>query len=219
MKAELLATDERLGVHQLTEPTITILDELNGLEDEQGYKCIEVATNDGTVSYTAAPANEGDILTVKVDDVEVTDGNYTVSGIGQHKIEAISSKDGSRPISVTKKIRIVKTPEEATFTFASDENTYFNGFTDPNEFEYIEVEHAGDTVGYTITPTETGTTVSGTVDGNEYSAPIDNETLAEGQAHTLVATIHKQYCNDVTTTRKIMVAKSLEEPVYTFSPN
>ena len=219
LKSELLATDERLGVHQLTEPVITILNEFNGLEDEQGYKCIEVATNDDSISYTAAPAHEDDTLTVKVDDVEITDGNYTVSGIGQHTIEAISSKDGSRPISVTRKIRIVKTPDPATFTFASDDTTDlngFNGFTDTNGFEYLEVPQSTSTVGYTISPTEEGTTVSGTVDGTEYSEPIDSETLDVGP-HTLVAVIHKQYCNDVTTTRKIMVAKSLEAPVYTFT--
>ncbi|MBP5359826.1 MAG: hypothetical protein J6Y69_11675, partial [Treponema sp.] len=219
LSSEMLCTDERLGVHQLTEPTITIQNEFNGLEDEQGYKCIEVASNDGTVSYTAAAADPNDTLTVKVDGVEVTDENFTVSGIGQHTIEAISSKDGSRPQSVIKKIRIVKTPDPATFTFATDENTYFNGFTDTNGNEYLEVPTSTSTAGYTISPTEEGTTVSGTVDGNAYSAPIDNGTLTAGQSHTLVATIHKQYCNDVTTTRKIMVAKQLEEPVFQFNTN
>lgn len=221
LKSELLATDERLGVHQLTEPTITILNELNGLEDEDGFKCIEVATNDGSISYAATPAHEDDTLTVTVNDVEVTDGNFTISGIGQYTIKATSSKDGSRPIYVTEKIRIVKTPDPATFTFASDDTTDlngFNGFTDTNGFEYLEVPAADSTVRYSISPTEEGTTVSGTVDETEYSEPIDTETLDVGP-HTLVAVIHKQYCNDVTTTRKIMVAKSLEEPVYTFNPN
>lgn len=220
LKAELLATDERLGVHELTEPTITILNELNGLRDENHFDCIEVASNDGTVSYNAQAAREEDTLTVTVDGATYP-ANGTISGIGPHTIVAKSSKDGSRPITVTKKIRIVKTPEEATFTFATnDTDTYFNNKTDGDGYEYLEVPLSSSTVGYTISPTEEGTTVSGTVDGTAFNETAESETgTLDVKGHTLTAVIHKQYCNDVTTTRKIMVAKTLEEPVYTFNPD
>ncbi|MBO4319750.1 MAG: hypothetical protein J5857_04700 [Treponema sp.] len=228
LKSEMLSTDPRLGVHQLTEPALDIINEFNELEDEQGFKCIEVAANNDSVSYTAQVANEGDILKVTVDDgdgeYEVfpgADGKYSITGIGQHTITAKSSKDGSRPISVTKKIRIVKTPDPATFTFGTNEtDTYFNDMTDTSGYEYLEVPQLNSTVGYTISPTEEGTTVSGTVDGTAFSETEESKTGALNvNAHTLTAVIHKQYCNDVTTTRKIMVAKTLEEPVYIFTPN
>ncbi|MBO4319745.1 MAG: hypothetical protein J5857_04675 [Treponema sp.] len=219
LKSEIFATPKGPGVHQLMEPTLTILNAFNGLEDEDEFKCIEVATNDDVVTFTSAPADPSETLTVKVDDEVVTASNYTVSRIGQHTIKSTSSKDGSRPITVIKKIRIVKTPDPATFTFGTNEtDTYFNDMTDTNGYEYLEVPQLTSTVDYTISPTEEGTTVSGTVDGTGFDETEESKTGALNvNAHTLTAVIHKQYCNDVTTTRKIMVAKTLEAPVYEFT--
>ncbi|MBP5176030.1 MAG: hypothetical protein ILP07_08980 [Treponema sp.] len=211
LRSDMLATDERLGVHQLTESTVTISG-LNGLYDEDNYECVEVASNDEPISFEAIAAHEGDHLTVTVDGIEVSEENFTVSGIGRHTIISTSSKDGSRPISVTRKIRIVKTPEPAEFDFGE---ACFNGFTDTNAFEYIEVEEADSTIGYSITPTEDDTTLSGTVDDVQFNGEI-NESLGVGP-HTLIATIHKQYCLDVSLTRKIKIAKRLESPVYSFT--
>ena len=62
---------------------------------------------------------------------------------------------------------------------------------------------------------ETGTTLTGTIDGVDYSG-AQTGTLDVG-AHTIVATIHKPGFTDHTTTRKIMVVKKLDEPAYTFT--
>ncbi len=213
LKSELYSTDPGLGVHQLVDPTITIENELNGLTDEEGFDCIEVESDTDFVTYTAAAAFEEDTLTVTVDGNLVINGDYAVSGIGQHTIVATSSKDNSRPVSVSRKIRIVKTPEPATFTFGTE----FNGFTDEaTGRDYMEVETAQSTVSYTISPTEEDTTVSGSVDGTAF----DGETTGSLAVapHTLTAVIHKDYCNDVTVTRNIMVAKQLELPSYSFTP-
>lgn len=214
LNSEVLATPLGPGVHQLIEPRLTVLNEFNGLEDEDQFECIEVASDDDYISFTASPANPDETLTVKVDDMEVTEENFKVSGIDQHTIVVTSSKDGCRAISIKRKIRIVKTPEPATFTFEE-----FNGNTDSNGYEYIEVETASSTSAYTISPTEDGTTVSGTIDGTPFSETDDSQSGALNvNGHILTAVIHKQYCQPVTTTRKIMIAKKLQEPEYTFNP-
>ncbi len=214
LNSEVLATPLGPGVHQLIEPRLTVLNEFNGLEDEDQFECIEVASDGDYISFTASPANPDETLTVKVDDVEVTEENFKVSGIDQHTIVVTSSKDGCRAISIKRKIRIVKTPEPATFTFEE-----FNGNTDSNGYEYIEVETASSTSAYTISPTEDGTTVSGTIDGTPFSETDDSQAGALNvNGHILTAVIHKQYCQPVTTTRKIMIAKKLQEPEYTFNP-
>ncbi|MBR6154728.1 MAG: hypothetical protein IKQ43_09880 [Treponema sp.] len=214
LNSEVLATPLGPGVHQLIEPRLTVLNEFNGLEDEDQFECIEVASDGDYISFTASPANPDETLIVKVDDVEVTEENFKVSGIDQHTIVVTSSKDGCRAISIKRKIRIVKTPEPATFTFEE-----FNGNTDSNGYEYIEVETASSTSAYTISPTEDGTTVSGTIDGTPFSETDDSQAGALNvNGHILTAVIHKQYCQPVTTTRKIMIAKKLQEPEYTFNP-
>ncbi|MBP5442109.1 MAG: hypothetical protein J6Y60_02610 [Treponema sp.] len=217
LKAELRATDKALGPCILVEPVVTVNNEFNGLKDEDDYLCIEVPSNDSTVSFTAIPGQEGDTLTVTDNGtVMVPTGNlYTVSGIGQHQIIATSSRTDAFPVTVEKKIRIVKTPEPATFTFEN-----LNGNTDSNGYEYIEVETASSTAAYTISPTEEGTSVSGSIDGTSFSETDNSQTgTLDVNSHTLTAVIHKLYCQTVTTTRKIKVAKQLDAPVYEFTTN
>ena len=225
LTADIRSTDPALGACVLVESAITVLDTPNGLYDEDSdgdYECYEIESEADSITFTAVPGQDGDTLTVTDNGTVLTPTNgntYTVSGLGRHEIKATSSRTDAFSVTVKKRLRISTTPNPATFTFGTnDTDTYFNNMTDTNGFEYLEVPQSTSTVGYTISPTEEGTTVSGTVDGSEYNGPIDTATLAVGP-HTLVAVIHKQYCNDVTTTRKIMVAKTLETPVYTFTPD
>ena len=62
LKSEFLSTDPSLGVLILVEPTITMVSAPNGKFDADNaeYECYEVASNDGTVSFTAAPGQEED---------------------------------------------------------------------------------------------------------------------------------------------------------------
>ena len=225
LTADIRSTDPALGACVLVESEIDVLASPNGLYDEDSdgdYECYELESEEDCITFTADPGQEGDTLTVTDNGTVLTPTNgntYTVSGLGRHEIRATSSRTDAFSVTVKKRLRISTTPNPATFTFGTnDTDTYFNNMTDTNGFEYLEVPQSTSTVGYTISPTEEGTTVSGTVDGSEYNGPIDTATLAVGP-HTLVAVIHKQYCNDVTTTRKIMVAKTLEAPVYTFTPD
>lgn len=211
--SEKLSTDPSLGVCVLVEPTVTIVQTPNGLFDES-YECYEVESAIDSITFTATPGQEGDTLTVKDNEavLTATGGLYSVSGSGRHTIEVVSKRVGARAVTVTKKIRIEKTPDAAEIEFGKA----FNGCgTDASGFEYIEVASLAGTISYTATAPEEGTTVS----------VIDNGTavLASGSlsvaSHTLVATVHKDFCNDVELTKKVKVVRELQEPVYEFITN
>ena len=210
--SEKLSTDPSLGVCVLVEPTISIVQTPNGLFDES-YECYEVESASDSITFTATPGQEGDTLTVKDNGavLTATGGHYSVSGSGRHTIEVVSKRVGARAVTVTKKIRIEKTPDAAEIEFGKA----FNGCgTDASGFEYIEVASLAGTVSYTATAPEEGTTVSVTDNGTA--------VLASGSlnvaSHTLVATVHKDFCNDVSVTKKVKVVRELQEPTYSFNP-
>ena len=210
--SEKLSTDPGLGVCVLVEPTVTIEQTPNGLFDES-YECYEVESASDSITFTATPGQEGDTLTVKDNGavLTATGGHYSVSGSGRHTIEVVSKRVGARAVTVTKKIRIEKTPDAAVFTFGKD----FNGCgTDASGFEYIEVASATGTVSYSATAPEEETTLSLTDGGTSVSATGSLNVAA----HTLVATVHKDFCNDVELTKKVKVVRELQEPTYSFNP-
>lgn len=220
LTVEKRVTDPSLGVRVLVEPTITPVaaNPPNGKQDEDEYECYEVESNDGSVSFTITPGETGDTLIVK-DGTNVlppsAPDTYTLSGIGQHVISVKSTKVNAIPIVVSKNIRIVKTPDAAVIEFGKE----FNGCgLDSDGFEYIEVDSASGTVGYTITAPEEGTTLSGKIDATDFDEMSEAKTGNLSVAsHTLVGVVHKQYCNDVTVTKKVAVVKSLVEPTITCS--
>lgn len=210
--SEKLSTDPGLGVCVLVEPTISIVQTPNGLFDES-YECYEVESASDSITFTATPGQEGDTLTVKDNGVELnpTGGHYSVSGSGRHTIEVVSKRVGARAVTVTKKIRIEKTPDAAEIEFGKA----FNGCgTDASGFEYIEVASATGTVSYSATAPEEGTTLSLTDSGTSVSATGSLNVAS----HTLVATVHKDFCNDVAVTKKVKVVRELQEPTYSFNP-
>lgn len=220
LTVEKRVTDPSLGVRVLVEPTITPVaaNPPNGKQDEDEYECYEVESNDGSVSFTITPGEAGDTLEVKDGTTVLTPSapdTYTLRGIGQHVISVKSTKVNAIPIVVSKNIRIVKTPDAAVIEFGKE----FNGCgLDSDGFEYIEVDSASDRVGYTITAPEEGTTLSGKIDATDFDEMSEAKTGNLSVAyHTLVGVVHKQYCNDVTATKKVAIVKSLVEPTITCS--
>ena len=217
LKSEIYSTIPGLGVNELNEPTITVAD-LNGLKDDDDYECVEVESENDTVSFTVVKASEGDILTVTVDGTQVSSGSYTVNGIGQHTIVAKSSKDGSRPITVTKKIRIVTAQKEPTYTASGG----LNVTEETNRDTYIEAE-ASTEVSYTITA-ESGCTLTvknslgnTTAESNENTHTLTFESLNSdnSKVNNLTVIVKKQYCTDKTFTKKVTLVKSIQEPTIT----
>ena len=224
LTVDLRSTDPALGACVLVESAVTVLDAPNGLYDEDSdgdYECYELESEEDCITFTAEPGQEGDTLTVTDNGTELTPTNgntYTVSGLGRHEIRATSSRTDAFSVTVKKRLRISTTPNPATFTFSPN----YNGLqdtTDPSKvIEYIEVDDDDSTVTYSICPTDEGTSVSGTVDENDYTDAVSGGTLGVG-SHTLVSIIHKAYCQPVTLVKNIMVARRLLEPDYTFTPN
>ena len=213
LKSELYSTLPGLGVNELNEATITVAD-LNGLKDDDDYECVEVESENDTVSFTAVKASEGDILTVTVDGTQVSSGSYTVNGIGQHTIVAKSSKDGSRPITVTKKIRIVTAQKEPTYTASGG----LNVTEETNGDTYIEAE-ASTEVSYTITA-ESGCTltVKNSLGNTTAESSTNIHTLTfeslnsdNSKVNNLTVIVKKQYCTDKTFTKKVTLVKSIQE--------
>ena len=217
LNSEVLGTPLAPGVHQLMNPELTILKDFNGLEDEDHFECIEVASDNEVISFTASAANPDENFKVTVDGTEVTEGNYKVSGIGRHTIVATSSKDGARTVKLIKRIRIVKTPSIDPIDLGED----YNGEGQDTEgFKYIEVDNTSDKVSYSIKPKEEGTTVSGMIDNASFDETTEQKTGQLGiNSHTLTGIIHKKYCKDVTFTTKVKIVQKLQAPSYWFSPN
>ena len=220
LKSEKLSTDPSLGVCVLLEPSISIVQTPNGICDEasasERYECYEVASNSGTVTFTASPGQNGDTLKVYVDGnlVAPSAGLYTVSGIDRHVIKVVSSRIGARSVTVTKRIRIAKTPDAAVFTFGKE----FNGCgLDSSGYEYIEVDSATDTVSYTATAPEEGCSISSVTDKGASVSATGSLNVA---SHSLVATVTNPYCNPVVCeAKKVCVVTSLSEPTYSCSPS
>ncbi len=217
LNSEVFATENGPGVHQLIEPTITIGKTPNGLFDEDNFECVEVAADSESVSYTATPANSDENISVTINSVPQEGANGTITGPGQYTIETTVTKDGNRPFTTSRKIRIVRTPSVANIAFGKQ----FNGKgQDTDDYWYIEVPNTSSTVSYTITNSEEGTTLSGTIDGTPFNSAGSSKTGSlDIKSHILTAVVHKQYCNDVTVTKKVKVVQELQEPTYSFKSN
>ena len=227
LRSEIFSTASGLGVVQVSEPTVTV-EGLNGLKDEEGFECFEVENENDIVSFDAVTASVDDTLTVTLDGSEVNAAGYRVSGIGQHTIVATSSRDGCRPISVTKKIRIVKTQEEPTVKFFKhDGDNVLTASTSAPE----------DTVYSTYTCYDLPLTMGGTgqvnfevfkQDDEELSVTIDGNPstaspttgkrfLTTLGAHTVKLTVTKQYCTEKPFTKKVYIQGILEPVTIMYS--
>ncbi len=81
LRSEIFSTDSKLGVHQVSEPVVTV-NNLNGIKDEEGFECVEVENESDIVSFAVVKASGDDTLTVTLDGSEVNATGYRVSGIG-----------------------------------------------------------------------------------------------------------------------------------------
>ena len=187
LKSELYSTIPGLGVNELNEATITV-DGLNGLKDEDDYECVEVENENAVASFTATKASDEETLTVTVDGSVVTGtgGVYTLGGIGQHTIVATSSKDGSRPISVVKKIRIVKALSEPKIEFTNASS--IDG--DTVKFSYLNYEKLFMDITNTYQDASITTTIDG---GTAQTGNLTSQKLDVG-THTIKVTVEKEYC-------------------------
>ena len=222
LRSEIFSTAPGLGVVQVSEPVVTVTG-LNGLKDDEGFECVEVENESDIVSFTAVTASEDDTLTVTLDGNEVTAAGYRVSGTGQHTIVATSSKDGYRPISVTKKIRIVKTQKEPVVKFfkhdgndvltASSSAPEAPGFTDYTCYDLPLTMGGTGQVNFEVFKQD-DEELSVKIDGNPSAAnpTTGKRFLTTLGAHTVKLTVTKEYCTPKEHTLKVYIQGTLLEP-------
>ena len=179
-----------------------------GNTDTNGYRYYEVDTDADVVPYSIVATEAGVSLSGTVDGVSFSGASSGTLSIGAHTLVATVSRENYNDVTVTEKIMVVKKLAPAVLTFNPD----FNGCgTDGENYEYIEVATSSATVSYGIAMPESGTTITGSVDGAAFSGAQSGRSLTIG-AHTITATIHRDYYHDITVTKNVMVVKKLDAP-------
>ncbi len=175
--------------------------------DTNGFRYYEVNTNADVVPYSIIATEDNVTLTGTVDDIPFSGSTSGDLAIGEHTLVATVSRENYNDVMVTEKIMVVKKLAPAVLTFSPT----FNGCgEDGGNYEYIEVATSSATVSYGIAMPESGTTITGTIDGTTFSG--DQSGVFAIGAHSITATIHRDYYHDITVTKNVMVVKKLDTP-------
>ena len=213
LKAPVISTAPGLGLHTLLEPEIEFSKEYNQKKDDNGYEYIEVAEESDEVTYCISAEEPGVELTGTVDGAAFSGNSEGSLACGAHILTATVHMDSCRDITVIKKIMIVRSLREAEFEFEPG----FNGNTDSEGYEYIEVADEQTPVAFSVTSPDSGTTVTGTLDGEEIQQDMTGN-LSTGY-HTLVVTVQKDYYTDSVITKKIRVVKTMSGALIELASN
>ena len=213
LKAPVISTAPGLGLHTLLEPEIEFSKEYNQKKDDDGYEYIEVAEESDEVTYCISAEEPGVELTGTVDGAAFSGNSEGSLACGAHILTATVHMDSCRDITVIKKIMIVRSLREAEFEFEPG----FNGNTDSEGYEYIEVADEQTPVAFSVTSPDSGTTVTGTLDGEEIQQDMTGN-LSTGY-HTLVVTVQKDYYTDYVITKKIRVVKTMSGALIELASN
>ncbi|MBR5166965.1 MAG: hypothetical protein IKW86_02720 [Salinivirgaceae bacterium] len=177
----------------------------NGNIDDEDFEYIEVGSTNETVPYTISSEN-GTTLTCSItkNEQNFSDEPSGELAIGSYIIDATVHKDYYGDVTVTKKIKVVKSLSAPSITVGNDDNW----------FEYIEVASDDEKVPYTINSTESGATLTGYVGEVSFEGAKSGE-LAVG-SYTITATVRKDNYNEVTVTRNINVVVALQGASFLF---
>ena len=233
LKSEKVATAKGLGTCYTMEPTITFGDngEVNGLTEERdgiNYEVWEYTGN--SFGFTAQNHSEGATMEVNVNGSKTTGDTQpiTIANVsnpeGFYDISVTASKNLSVPITVTKRVYVVKTQEEPTLRFYYDGNFPMTLSHDPPE----ESGYSAYTC-YNMPLTLNGTgnanfelthaageSVTVKIDGTEEDADASGKRYLELGGHTLTFVVEKAHCTTKTFTKKVYVQGGLRDPTITF---
>lgn len=160
---------------------------------------------------------------IKLQDGTINDGylNYTfyfkegeLKSNKQYTIDYTVKVKGFR----TLESRVISTNDEFGTTVVKDPSIKFsqsfNGLTDNNNYEYIELNSDSATVTFQI-KSEEGSHIQGTIDGKNFSSNTNiynSDNLSKGN-HTITITALKEgSLSSNTITRKIAIVKTLDAP-------
>ncbi|MBO4706200.1 MAG: hypothetical protein J5647_10730 [Spirochaetaceae bacterium] len=207
MCRDVTVTRKIMVAQSMNGATLTFTGVTYGNTDTNGYRYYEVNTNSDVVPYSIVATEAGVSLAGTVDGISFSGSSSGNLAIGEHTLVATVSRENYNDVMVTEKIMVVKKLAPAVLTFTPT----FNGCgTDDEDYEYIEVATSSATVSYGIAMPESGTTITGTIDGSAFSG-VQSDVFAIG-SHTITATIHRDYYHDITVTKNVMVVKKLDAP-------
>ena len=218
LKSEIVSTNGALGVQILNEPGITFSLDYNGKKDSENYEYIEVDSANDKVTCTISAENgstiEGDINGTTI--ASSTNKYEQQLGTGKYTINATIRRDGSRPVSVTKKVAVITALKDASVTFGS--NGTQNGKTlSKGGYTYDAIEYTGTSLSMSVSNLNSDSQMQ--IKINNVNQNISNSyTLADGY-NTIDVTISKDNCNSSVISKKVYVVKSLVKPVISLGAN
>ena len=191
-------------VKKLTKPVITISAEPNG-NVENGFVYYEVDSG-GSVPYSVSKSDSDASLSVKINGADKSaSGSLSVGN--EYTIVATVSKSNLNDAQETKKIRVVESLSEPTYTCA-----YLNGQS-LDGFECIEIPATQTTVGYKIRAAQY-CTITGKDNSANFSSGTSNEinlTLGPG-THTIRGTVNRTNYNGKSFEKKVVVVHEIQKP-------
>jgi hypothetical protein len=209
-------------VEALKEPTYSSLPDFNG-NTVADFDYVEVSSSSGTVTLKINAATGCTIAgTHSIDSATGTNfdssSNSYVTltlGLGNHIITGNVSRTNYTSKSFTKKIKVVESLKEPTYSIEPG----FNGKKNSSGFEYVEVPSSSGTATLTITAAS-GCTLSGTNNSTSFSSSTYTQTLTLGIGeYTISGNVNKTGYNSKAFTKKIKVVESLKEPTYSITPD
>jgi len=218
LKSEIVSTNGALGVQILNEPGITFSLDYNGKKDSENYEYIEVDSANDKVTCTISAENgstiEGDINGTTI--ASSTNKYEQQLGTGKYTINATIRRDGSRSVSVTKKVAVITALKDASVTFGSN-GTQNKKTLSKGGYTYDAIEYTGTSLSMSVSNSNSDSQMQ--IKINNVDQNISNSyTLADGY-NTIDVTISKDNCNSSVISKRVYVVKSLVKPVISLGSN
>ena len=207
-------------VEALKEPTYSSIPDFNG-NTFADFDYVEVSSSSGTVTLTINAATGCTIAgTHSIDSATGTNFNSSSNsyvtltlGLGNHIITGNVSRTNYTSKSFTKKIKVVESLKEPTYSIEPG----FNGKKNSSGFEYVEVPSSSGTATLTITAA-TDCTITGSYGSTSFNSGTSNTktiTLGIGE-YTISGNVNKTGYNSKAFTKKIKIVEELQEPTIRF---
>lgn len=175
LSTELFSTVDGLGIPQIIQPSISYNIQPNGFTDGDGYEYYEIAENQ-TFRYEIRKSDSADRIECTINGKHSSATGETLQE-GSYDITIKTSRDGCYPIETKKKIKVVKELQVPNISFSGN---YIESQAEWDIYQFSFLSY--DKMPYSITPKESGATVTVEIDGTEVSNTADGDAsmLCEG---------------------------------------
>ncbi len=206
------------ALNVLSEPEITFTPSLTGKTDSDGYQLIEIPASQNSASCRIFSNEAGVSIFGKIDGVTFN-GEYNGSlSLGSHTIDVTVSKENSRGVVISKKVKVVKELQKPTLQLFSN-NAGISDTGDAEDSTYssygcynITLTASGTgSLEYKVTPKNAEDSVSVKVDN---SSAGSSGNLGVGP-HTITLSVSRPNYITKTFTEKVYVQGILSNPTIT----